>query len=109
MRRCASRELRVGGRDAASREGRVHERFPTERPRIAAEIGSEAFCVTGPSLYQPMGFFNELGRQVESFKRTAEEVAETDTVYECRACEEQFVSEHEECLDCGGELTAVSS
>jgi rRNA maturation endonuclease Nob1 len=56
-----------------------------------------------------MGFFNKLGRQVESFKRTAEEAAESDTVYECRACEEQFVSEHEECLDCGGELVAVEA
>lgn len=54
-----------------------------------------------------MGFFNKLGRQVESFKRTAEEAAESDTVYECQACESEFVSEHEECLDCGGDLVAV--
>lgn len=54
-----------------------------------------------------MGFFNELGRQVESFKRTAEDAVDDDTVYECRACEERFENEYEECLDCGGELVAL--
>lgn len=55
-----------------------------------------------------MGFFNKLGRKVESFKLTAEEAAEEDTVYECGACGEQFEHEHEECLECGGDLVAVT-
>lgn len=55
-----------------------------------------------------MGFFNELGRQVESLKQTAADAAGTESAYECRECGERFDDEHESCPDCGGELAAVT-
>lgn len=55
-----------------------------------------------------MGFFNELGRQVESFKRTAEDAAEEEAVYECLGCENRFDARHDSCPECGGDLVTVT-
>jgi len=54
-----------------------------------------------------MGFFNELGRRVETLKRTAQDAAGENTDYLCRNCEERFDTLHDECPECGGELLAV--
>lgn len=56
-----------------------------------------------------MGFFNELGRRVETFKRTAKDAAEEHADYQCRACEERFDTEHEQCPECGGDLVTATS
>lgn len=48
-----------------------------------------------------MGFFNELGRQVEQFKRTATNAAAGRAAYRCRACDERFESQHDQCPECG--------
>ena len=50
-----------------------------------------------------MGFFENLGRKVEEFKRTAEETAAEEATYVCGSCGERFFNEHEECPACGAE------
>ncbi len=50
-----------------------------------------------------MGIFNELGRQVERFKQTAENSAEESTAYQCRACDARFHTHHDQCPECGSE------
>lgn len=49
-----------------------------------------------------MGFFNRLGRQVEQFKQSAQEVAE-EPDYQCRACDARFHTEYDECPECGAQ------
>ena len=48
-----------------------------------------------------MGFFREVGRQVEQFKRTAKETAEEDASRRCRACDARVNTRHDECPACG--------
>ncbi|WP_290815335.1 zinc ribbon domain-containing protein [Halovivax sp.] len=50
-----------------------------------------------------MGFFENLGRKVEEFKRTAEETAAEGTSHACRSCGERFYADHDECPECGAE------
>jgi uncharacterized OB-fold protein len=52
-------------------------------------------------LREEMGFFSEMGRQVEQFSRTAKDVADGTAGYECRSCESRFHTDHEDCPDCG--------
>lgn len=48
-----------------------------------------------------MGFFRDLGRQVEQFKQTAREATDAYADYECQACGETFTSRPEQCDECG--------
>ncbi|WP_248896346.1 hypothetical protein [Haloplanus halobius] len=48
-----------------------------------------------------MGLFNELGRQVEEFKQTAKNAANSTDTFQCPACDEQFDNTHEHCPECG--------
>ncbi|MFC6787212.1 hypothetical protein ACFQFH_15480 [Halobaculum halobium] len=48
-----------------------------------------------------MGFFERMGRQVEQFKQTAKNEAEQHADYRCRACEERFQTDYDECPECG--------
>jgi rRNA maturation endonuclease Nob1 len=50
-----------------------------------------------------MGFFRDLGKKTESFKRQVEDAA-SDT-HECPGCEKEFAAEYEECPECGYEET----
>jgi len=54
-----------------------------------------------PFLYQQMGFFNKLGREVEQFKQNATEVAEESADYQCQACDARFHTEYDVCPECG--------
>jgi len=47
-----------------------------------------------------MGLFNELGRRVEKFKQSATDAA-GDAEYGCRDCEATFVTDYDECPECG--------
>ncbi|ELZ36235.1 hypothetical protein C471_15547 [Halorubrum saccharovorum DSM 1137] len=51
-----------------------------------------------------MGLFTEIGRQVEKFKRTAENAADGAETFRCPACDEEFDSAHEHCPECGAEI-----
>lgn len=48
-----------------------------------------------------MGFFRRAGRQVEQFTRTAKEVAEENTGYQCRECDSRYHAHHDQCPECG--------
>lgn len=48
-----------------------------------------------------MGFFNEIGRRVEQFKRTAQKTAEESANYRCRACDARFNAYDDQCPNCG--------
>lgn len=48
-----------------------------------------------------MGFFSEMGRQVEQFTRTAKDVADSNAGYVCRSCESRFHADHDDCPECG--------
>lgn len=50
-----------------------------------------------------MDLSRKLGRHVERFKQSAREAAEDGPEYECGACESAFVTDYEECPDCGAE------
>lgn len=52
---------------------------------------------------QGMGFFNKLGRQVEQFKQSTTEVAQTQAGYQCQTCDERFHTEYDECPECGAD------
>lgn len=55
-----------------------------------------------------MGFFNELGRRVETLKRTAEDAVDEHTTHRCEACDHEFDTQHDECPECGGELVVAT-
>ncbi|WP_168191245.1 hypothetical protein [Haloprofundus sp. MHR1] len=48
-----------------------------------------------------MGIFNELGRQVEQFKRTVQTTADENAAYRCQECDARFHAHHEQCPECG--------
>lgn len=48
-----------------------------------------------------MGFFNEVGRQVEQFKQTVQATVDESAAYRCSACDERFHSRREQCPECG--------
>jgi uncharacterized OB-fold protein len=50
-----------------------------------------------------MGLFKRIGRQVEQFKQTATEAAETDATYQCRDCDARFHTQHDRCAECNSE------
>ncbi|WP_435123900.1 hypothetical protein [Halobaculum sp. D14] len=50
-----------------------------------------------------MGLFKRVGRQVEQFKRTAEEAAAERADYRCRDCGERFHADHDSCPECGAD------
>ena len=52
-----------------------------------------------------MGLFNKVGRQVEKFKQTAKNAAESAETSQCPACDEQFDSAYEHCPECGAEMS----
>ena len=53
-----------------------------------------------------MGFFQEVGRQVEQFKQTASKTAEEEVTLQCGACGMQLNPGHHECPECGAPSTA---
>lgn len=54
-----------------------------------------------------MGFFENLGRKVEEFKRTAEETAAEEATHGCRSCGERFYRDHDECPACGADAVVA--
>jgi rRNA maturation endonuclease Nob1 len=54
-----------------------------------------------------MGFFNRVGRQVEQFTQTAKDVADQNADYQCRACDERFHAERDQCPECGSEAVVA--
>lgn len=53
-----------------------------------------------------MGFFENLGRKVEEFKRTAQETAAEEATHVCRSCGERFYTNHDDCPECGAAVVA---
>lgn len=49
-----------------------------------------------------MGFFENLGRKVESFRQDASDSAR-DPTHRCTDCESEFFTEYETCPDCGSD------
>ena len=57
-----------------------------------------------------MGFFKEIGRQVEQFKQPAKKTAEEDATLQCRVCDTRLNVRHNECPACGAtNLTQTST
>ncbi|MFB6110074.1 MAG: hypothetical protein ABEJ60_04280 [Halodesulfurarchaeum sp.] len=56
-----------------------------------------------------MGIFNELGRQLERFKQSAQAAAEETAEYQCQACGARFHAEFEACPECGAAEIAPTS
>lgn len=57
-----------------------------------------------------MGFFKEIGRQVEQFKQTAKKSAEVDATLRCQVCDTRLNARHDECPECGAtNLTQTST
>ncbi|WP_313691843.1 hypothetical protein [Halorarum halobium] len=52
-----------------------------------------------------MGFFKEVGRQVEQFKRTAREAADEEETRQCGACGTRSNADYDECPECGAPST----
>lgn len=52
-----------------------------------------------------MGFFEQVGRQVEKFKQTAKDAADEDADYQCQSCNARFNANDDQCPDCGSTET----
>jgi len=50
-----------------------------------------------------MGFFENLGRKVEKFKRASESAATGEATHGCRDCGEPLFADSEECPECGSD------
>jgi len=50
-----------------------------------------------------MGFFENLGRKVEQFKRASESAATEDATHGCRDCGEPLFADRETCPECGSD------
>lgn len=56
-----------------------------------------------------MGFFSNVGRQVEQFKQTVQEVADESAEYRCESCDTALQTDHEHCPECGAESVVPAS
>ncbi len=50
-----------------------------------------------------MGFFNNLGRKVEEFKRDVDTAKADEATHQCTECEQLYFAAREECADCGSD------
>ncbi|MFD1586996.1 zinc ribbon domain-containing protein [Halorientalis brevis] len=48
-----------------------------------------------------MGFFNNLGRKVEEFKRDVDSAKADEATHQCTACDHLYFAAREECDECG--------
>ena len=56
-----------------------------------------------------MSFFKRVGRPVEEFKQTATEAAKKDAVYHCRACDERFTAQRDQCPEYGAQTIVLTA